>query len=550
MKITISPKTSLATGSFGAAAAKISMQLEGRKQWLAFNQLRFETSQHNLHCLTDAFPTAVVQDERSKAGLAEALGEDESSPLAAPAPAFVLPPRDFQLANFQRFKDQPQWAIFSEQGTGKSKVCLDIISHRYLRGTVTGVILLSSPRGVHAQWIQEQLPRHLWKSINPLTFIWDGKAPPAWVGRATPELQIISGNIDMVKSKGYAVLETFARQHRSKLLIVVDESDSIKNISSSRSKALRKLAEFTQQRGIMTGTPIATDLTDEWAQFYFLNPDIIGHKYLTSFKAQFCELGGYENRSVIGHKNIEQFKRLTAPYIFRATKDELDLPEKVYDSVVFDLTPDQKRMIRQLRDQFFSSLRGGDTVAVKTGAVCILRIQQISNGFALDEDGKFHKLDNPRLDTFMDLKRKISGKVIVWCRFKEDVKLVRTALGTEAVTIFGEDKQSDREAAKLAFTEGEARYLVATAGAAGKGVDGLQRVCNTAIYYSNSYNSIDRWQSEDRIHRIGMGSSATYFDLIARGSADRAILRNLQHKKDVAHMALGDIMQIMESIEL
>ena len=203
--------------------------------------------------------------------------------------------------------------VFISGNSGKSKTAIDIISYRYKRGTVTGVILLSSPKGVHAQWIEEQLPKHLWKSICPLAYIWDGKRVPPWVGTQTKELQIISGNIDMLKSKGYEVLQKFATQHKEKLLIVVDESDSIKNLSSVRSKRLRQLAVVTKQRGIMSGTPIAKDLTDEFAQFYFLSPDIIGHKYISSFRAQYCVMGGFENRSVVGHRNVDQFKRLTAP---------------------------------------------------------------------------------------------------------------------------------------------------------------------------------------------------------------------------------------------
>jgi superfamily II DNA/RNA helicase len=180
--------------------------------------------------------------------------------------------------------------------------------------------------------------------------------------------------------------------------------------------------------------------------------------------------------------------------------------------------------------------------------VGMLRIQQISNGFAVSEDESVLELANPRLDALLDLRRQISGPVIIWCRFKHDVKLLKKQF-PRAVTIFGEDTQPERIVAKEKFMSGEATELLATPGAAGKGVDGLQNVCQDAIYYSNSYNAIDRWQSEDRIHRIGMAGTASYFDLIARGSIDRAILRNLKTKKDISAMALDDIKSIYEEIQ-
>jgi SNF2 family DNA or RNA helicase len=416
---------------------------------------------------------------------------------------------------------------------------------------VTGVIILSSPKGVHAQWIEEQLPKHLWRSVQADTYIWDGKNPPRWMTASLrgKNLQIISGNIDMLKSKkGFELLRTFAMKHGARLMILVDESDSIKNVSAQRSKKLRELALWTQQRAIMTGTPIAKDLTDEWAQFYFLNPDIIGHKYLTSFRAQYCIMGGFENREVTGHRNIERFKEIVAPYIFRATKADLDLPPKVYDEVVFDLSKQQRAMIKDIRDQFFTELGNGSAVSVKNGATALLRVQQISNGFAVNEDGMiFHLAESPRLDALLRLRKDITDKVIIWCRFREDVKILSEHL-PNAVTIYGEDDAAERMTAKNAFTHGGATELIATPGAAGKGVDGLQRVCSTAIYYSNSYNAIDRWQSEDRIDRIGMKGTSTYFDLIGRGSIDRAVLSNLKQKKHISSLALGDIVKIIEEL--
>lgn len=549
MRIIIEPKTSIAVGDFGAAAASLTLTLEGRKKWLAFNRLQFETSGANVAAIRDRFPSAVVEDAREASEAAELLGEPETTPTGSPAPAFVLPPRDFQLANFERFKDKLFWAIFSEQGTGKTKVAFDIISHRFLRRMTTAVIVLSNPKGVHAQWIEEQLGKHLWHNVPVLAYVWDGKAPPKWVGRETPKmLQMVSGNIDMLRSAaGYALLEKIANQHRERLLILIDEADSIKNKDSQRSKLLRKLAEKTRQRGILTGTPIAKNLEDEWSEFYFLDPDVIGHKYRTSFRAQFCKMGGFENREVVGHRNLELFKSITAPHVFRATKDELDLPEKVYDEIVFDLTKEQKRIIKEIREKFFSDIdeKNGSTAA-SSGATALLRIQQVSNGFVISEDGSVVRLDNPRLEALQSLRRQVSGSMIIWCRFKEDVRIVREALG--GVTIFGEDNDKQRAAAKDAFLRREAENLIATPGAAGKGVDGLQTVCGIAAYYSNSYNAIDRWQSEDRIHRIGMQGTATYFDLIGRGSPDRSILTNLRNKKALSTLVLDDVKKIMEEL--
>lgn len=525
---------------------QITARLEGRKGLEGPTRLWFETSQHNISMVLSMFPSASVEDHRGREDIVSEFEKTEAQTIEESKPRFRMEPRDYQLDNFNKFKNQKQWAIFSEQGTGKTKVAIDIICHRYLSKSLTGVIILSNPKGVHSQWITEQLPKHIWEGVDAQAIVWEKKAIK-W--KPDNRLQIISGNIDMVRSElGFKTLYDFSIVHRKKLLILVDESDSIKTISTERSRKLREIALVTEQRAIMTGTPIAKDLTDEWAQFYFLNPDIVGNKYLTSFRAQYCIMGGFEGRAVVGHRNLERFKELTAPYIFRATKADLNLPPKVYDEVVFDMEDEQKKMIRSIRDSFFASLGDDGELSVKNGATALMRIQQISNGFIQNDEKKIITLPkNPRLLALKELRKDIQGKVIIWCRFRQDVKSIAEAF-PDAVTIYGENDSEERKASKEGFINGNAPELIATPGAAGKGVDGLQTVCSDAIYYSNSYNAIDRWQSEDRIDRIGMRGSSTFFDLIARGSVDRPILRNLRDKKDISSLALDDIVKIMDAI--
>ena len=465
---------------------------------------------------------------------------------------FRMEPRDYQLENFERFKDKPLFAIFSEPGTGKTKTLLDIVSYRWHQGKLTGVLVFSSPKGVHAQWVEEQIPLHVWKSVPVLAAYWNGRLAPKWIGyRAADHLEIFSTNIDSLNSdRAYAVLERFCHAHRGKLMIVVDESDSIKSFRAKRSKRLRMLAFNAQctQRAIMTGTPIAKDLTDEWSQFYFLDPTIIGHKYKTSFQAQYCIMGGFENRHVIGHRNLDQFKQLTKPYIFRATKDQLHLPPKIYDTLSFDLTGEQKRMIKEIRTTCMAALdAGGDPyVLASNAAVALMRMQQVSCGFAPGEDA-IVPIENPRLDALRELLEQFGEhKVIVWCRFRNDVAAIWKKLGVAAMPFYGAMNDGARAFSKRAFVNDPlCRYLIATPDAAGRGLDGLQQVCSRAIYYSNSFNAIARWQSEDRIHRIGQEATASYIDLIARGSPDRHILANLKAKKSLSELVLDDIKAII-----
>jgi superfamily II DNA or RNA helicase len=547
MELTRGDKTSELVGDFGGVAHLVTAQLEGRKTFKTPKRLIFESTEHNFRTLRTIFPEIAASVDTSPV---QVLLPGDVVPLQ-----FRLPPRDYQLASFHKLKALHAVALFSEPGTGKTKTIIDIICYRFLYFQLTGVLVLSSPKGVHAQWVEEQLPQHMWSLVPYEAIFRQGTKRKEFVSRPGQVLQIYSGNIDMLNSdKMYGILQTFCAAHQKKLMIVIDESASIKSWSAKRSKRLRMLATqyACRQRVIMTGTPIAKDLTDEWSQFYFLDPNIIGHKYKSSFMAQYCKMGGFENRNVIGYKNLEHFKSLTAPYIFRAHKSELNLPEKIYDHVEFDLSEMQRRLIREIKNTMLADLDdNGGRITATHAATALLRIHQISCGFAVNEDGaRYGFSPNPRLEALDELASHISGKIVIWCRFQHDVITVAENFGLSAVRVYGDTKDADRLHAKQAFLSNPAvRYFVATPDTAGQGLDGLQTACENAIYYSNSYNAIARWQSEDRIHRLGMMGAASYYDLIARGSPDRAVLRNLRNKKTLSTLVLDDMKELIKELE-
>lgn len=580
-ELVIDQKTSKAFGPFGPALPLLLTQLEGRKSWPNGNTLAFETTEFNLDIIKKAFPGATVQDNRRAKptfengsenfqsfdfgqGVVETPGfqlnemfsidDDDADFSGATSPFlkyFKTEPYDYQIAAFEHLRSRNVGAIFSEQGTGKTKTAIDLMSYRRAKNEIEAVLILSWPKGVHSQWIESEIPKHVWDKIDVFGHAWNGKEkdiPAAFFDPVSSphRLKVFSLNIEtLVHARSLDVIRKFINTFKERCMIIVDESQSIKSATSKRWKNLDDVSAPVVYRLIMTGTPIAKDLVDEWSQFKFLDERIIGIRYKTAFQSQFCVMGGFENRQVIAHRNIETFKKLTSPYIFRATKKMLNLPDKTYNEIVFDLSPEQRRLIKDVKDTLSAELEDGTITSAKSAIASLVRIQQISNGFVVDEDsGDAVDLKvNPRLDA---LERTISGatgKVIVWSRFRADVESICKRFGKEAVDYYGGTKKALRPENLEAFKDPESpvKYLVASPAAAGSGIDGLQKVCSTAVYYSNSFNAIDRWQSEDRIHRIGMGEGVIYHDLIGRGSMDRALLANIKKKRSLADFVLDDV---------
>lgn len=522
--------------------------LEGRRTWLKGGGLRLERTQHNLDHIKTAFPALDVQDEQP----ANDVELFDSQPVPRVPYHFKRTPDPHQVTAFNVSLPWRHFGLFMEQGTGKTKVAIDRACQMFQDGKITGVLVITK-KGVHRQWIDAELPKD--HSIGKYKADW-------WRNKLLePELKLQgetlkwwSVNYDALRGKNaFAIATEFCQSHFGKLLIICDESQCIMNHTSLRHKACMQLRAYSSHRMILTGTPIAKDLTDEWAQLKWLDEGILGCKYLTTFRAQYCIMGGYEGRAVIGSKNMDEFQRKTARNTYRVTKEQIGYIPKRYGGWIYDLTPDQLRLIKQVKQELVADLEDGRQVPVSSATAAFTKVQQIANGFIIGEDEKAILLmpleKNPRVQAMLEWLDSHEGKAVIWTRFIADRKLVSQALaaaGIACAEYTGTDNQ--RYQAKMDFIEDPmVRVFLANPQSAGTGTDGLQTVCTQALYYSNSFNAIDRWQSEDRIDRRGSIGGSSYTDLIGKGSIDRYILRNLKKKKGISSLTLGDISEAFDS---
>jgi SNF2 family DNA or RNA helicase len=112
--------------------------------------------------------------------------------------------------------------------------------------------------------------------------------------------------------------------------------------------------------------------------------------------------------------------------------------------------------------------------------------------------------------------------------------------GISYVEFYGEISEADRLTARRDFQSAsdDPRVFVGQIQTGGVGIT-LSRA-RTVIYLSNTFNTEDRVQSEDRAHRIGTQGSVTYIDLIAPGTVDQYIIRSLREDKKLSDLIMRD----------
>ena len=93
--------------------------------------------------------------------------------------------------------------------------------------------------------------------------------------------------------------------------IVLDESQNIKNSESLTFRSAIQLR--SKHRLILTGTPIENSLKDLWAQFHFLQPELLGNE--TTFSKHFI------NAIRQGDERMkDRLRQLITPFILRRSK--------------------------------------------------------------------------------------------------------------------------------------------------------------------------------------------------------------------------------------
>lgn len=461
---------------------------------------------------------------------------------------FKTEPFEHQRKTFYLSRDQKVFALLMEQGTGKTKVVIDNSAYLYSKGKISALVVIA-PNGVHRNWIRE-VDTHLpdWCE-HQITYYRSGmnkKETEVFesVRSSKDCLKIFTFNVEAFTSpKAVHWMEKILLSND--VMLVVDESTRIKTPGAKRTKLITKFGKQAKYKRILTGTPITKNAADVYAQFKFLDPQILGYDSFYSFRNQYCVMGGFEQRQIIAYKNLDELSRNVEGHSFRVLKkDCLDLPPKIYQRHFVEMSERQKKMYNTMKKGFIAELEG-NVIEAPEAITRLLRLQQILCGWFPSENERVQPIDekNPRIEALKDVLEGIESKAIIWARFRADIRAIERLLGDLAVSYHGGVDSDTRELAIERFQEDPAiRYFIGTPQAGGTGL--TLTAAEYAIYYSNSFDLEQRLQSEDRCHRIGTKNNVTYIDIECQKSIDSKIIKALRDKKNIADIITKDPISI------
>ena len=324
-------------------------------------------------------------------------------------------------------------------------------------------------------------------------------------------------------------------------MVICDESQRIKTHDAAQSKELHRLGDMAQYKLILSGTPVQNNAVDIFSQYRFLDPSVFGNNFY-AFRNRYCCMGGFNNKQIIGYRNMDELIKKEYSIAYRVTKeDALDLPETVFKTIHIDFNPKEKKLYDQLKKDSFAELENGGQITATTVLTKLLRLQQLTGGFLVaDEADKPELVSEGKINALEDIIDDYvigeSKKLVIFARFRAELDIIEKLIKKKKIPygmIYGDIPQNERGDIVKDFQENpNTMIFLAQIDTAGLGI--TLTAASTCVYYSVNWNYAAYSQSLARIHRIGQKNKCLYIHLVVKGTVDEKVLKALANKEELA----------------
>jgi SNF2 family DNA or RNA helicase len=437
--------------------------------------------------------------------------EDRLNYLLQPPLEALLSDRELAMP-FQPFPFQFEGVAFlyprhaailaDEMGLGKTMQAITTIRLLLCRGEIRSILLVC-PKPLVTNWLREF---HCWAPEVPALAIEGDQPRRAWQWRL-PDVPLRIANYEVVVRDREILEQGNDGRPVAFDLVVLDESQRIKNRGSTTSEVVRGLSR--RRSWALTGTPVENSAEDLVGIFEFLAPGFLSPEM-----------------------KPRKMGRTVNNYVLRRTKEQVltELPPKMFRDAELELTPEQRETYRLAEEEGIVRLTEmGDGATIQHVFELVLRLKQICNfDTATGASSKLERLD-------ADLEEiAVSGrKAIVFSQWVGTIQRLSKALQRFGpLEYHGQIPSSRRDAVIRQFRDDDSMHLLLMS--YGAGAVGLN------LQFASYVFLFDRWwnpavedQAINRAHRIGAAGPTTVTRFLTLDTIEERIDHILQEKREL-----------------
>jgi len=419
--------------------------------------------------------------------------------------------------------------VFNEQGTGKTGSVIWAADYLMKLGFIRRVLVLCPLSIMQSAWQADLFKFAMHRTVG----IAHSYTREKRIKVVKSDVEFVVCNFDGLEIIKDAVLESNFD------LIVVDEANAYKTVSTRRWKVLNSIIRANTWVWMMTGTPASQAPTDAFGLAKVINPNGVP-RFFGSFKDMVMQK--ITEFKWVPRPRAEDIVHKVLQPAIRFTKEEcLDLPDMTYVTREVPLTAQQKRYYETIRKHMVVTAAGEDITTVNAAAN-LNKLLQLSCGAVYSDSGEVVAFDaSNRLEALKEVIDEASHKVIVFVPYRHAIQIVSEELtksGYTAEIISGAVSVGNRTDIFNRFqTEDNPRVLVIQPQAASHGV--TLHAANVVVYWSPVMSVETYLQANARVHRAGQRNPCTVVHL--QGSpVEKRMYAMLESKVDI-HTKVVDL---------
>jgi SNF2 family DNA or RNA helicase len=326
------------------------------------------------------------------------------------------------------------------------------------------------------------------------------------------------------------------------VVLVLDEIQAARAVSSKISKTLRKIAPLARRVYGLTATIIQNRLEDAYSIFTIVVPKLFPN--LKWFQDSYMKIihirlnrPPWKFPKVLGFKNLNHFRATIDPFFIGRTKSEIgeQLPDLVTQDVLLDMNPEQHRLYREAETGILT-LPNDKLYEMKYIFQKLVICQVLADSPKIkDYDASSSKEEE--LVRMLD-EEMWNTKTIIFSIYRAMVDRLEILLKDyRPLRITGAEDAQERDAARLAFLNDPTRkiILINTAGAESLNLQSARNL----IFYDLPWNYGRYYQIVGRAHRLFAAEKTIYiYHLLSKDSIDEDVLRTLKSKRDLVLKAI------------
>lgn len=311
-------------------------------------------------------------------------------------------------------------------------------------------------------------------------------------------------------------------------IIVLDESQNIKNINSQTTKAVLLLN--AKKRIALSGTPIENNLLELYSLFRFLNPSMFGTVQMFT-NNYIVPIQKYSDTST-----IKELRKKIYPFLLRRVKKEVlkDLPDKIEKLIYVDMNDEHRKYYEERRKYFYSMLEKNNTVNGEVDKFFVLQAINELRHIVSSPEINNRKIISSKKEVLMEntIEAIENGhKVLVFVNYLSSVERICESLKENKIKFLKMTGQTrDRQSLVDKF-QNDSRYkaFVMTLKTGGVGLNLVS--ADTIFIYDPWWNKTVENQAIDRAYRLGQDKTVFAYKIIMKNTIEEKILK-LQEMKN------------------